>query len=281
MQEKETTTSDVREWWDKNPFTYLSGQPPQNIDWAFFRNIDRKVFKWMPWAHKNYPLLSSVIDYDALRGKKVLDIAVGTGWTTEQFCRAGADVTAIDLTPAAVELTKKRLALYGLQANVLVADGQNLPFENECFDYVLAWGCLMHMPDTQKGMNEIHRVLKPGGKAAAMMYYKHSLHWWWYIWLSKGILRGKLLSMTEQELANRYTDGVYEGGNELARFYTVADMKKMWGAFSNVLVSIYDDYTCVNHWPHRYFPFGDLLPERVKGWLVRHVGQTLWIEVKK
>src|SRR5436190_1243777 len=155
------TTEKVRDWWNANPFTYLMDNQNITPDWAFFRNIDRKIIKWMPWAQKGYPLLSSVIDYRALKNKKVLDIAVGTGWTTEQFVRAGADVMAVDLTPKAVELTKTRLALNNLTADVRVQDAQKLSFEDKTFDYVLAFGCLMHMPNTEAAIAEIHRVLKP------------------------------------------------------------------------------------------------------------------------
>jgi hypothetical protein len=113
------------------------------------------------------------------------------------------------------------------------------------------------------------------------MYYKHSLHWWYYIYLSKGILRGKLLKMNTQELSSRYTDGVYEGGNQLTKFYSKKEIQKMFGKFSKINIRIEDDFTCINHFPHRYLPLGTFLPERLKAWLVKRVGQTLWIDVVK
>ncbi len=275
-------TKKVEDWWNANPFTYLMDNKDIQADWAFFRNIDRKIIKWMPWAQKGYPLLSSVVNYSSLKGKKVLDIAVGTGWSTEQFVRTGAEVTAIDLTSQAVELTKKRLELYGLHAKaVQVSDAQNLPFKDESFDYVLAFGCLMHMPNTEKAINEIYRVLKTGGKSSAMMYYKHSLHFWYYIFFGKGILKGKLFKYSPQELSNRYTDGAYEEGNQLTKFYSKKEIKKMFGKFSKINVRIFDDTTCIDHFPHRYLPLGSFLPTRLKKWLTTKVGQTLWIDVQK
>lgn len=275
-------TKKVKDWWNANPFTYLMDNKQIEPDWAFFRNIDRKIIKWMPWAQKGYPLLSSVVDYSKLKGKSVLDIAVGTGWSTEQLVRAGAEVTAIDLTPQAVELTKKRMALYGLKPKeVLVVDAQKLPFKDKTFDFVLAFGCLMHMPNTQNAIDEIHRVLKPGGKSSAMMYYKHSLHWWYYIFFGKGILHGKLLKYSPQELSNRYTDGAYEEGNQLTKFYSKKEIRKMFSKFSKCEVRIFDDTTCVDHFPHRFLPLGSFLPTRFKKWLTTKVGQTLWIDVQK
>ena len=275
-------TSKVKDWWNANPFTYLMDNQNITPDWAFFRNIDRKIIKWMPWAQKGYPLLSNVINYSNLKDRKVLDIAIGTGWTTEQLVRAGARVTAIDLTPRAVELTKKRLELNHISADeIRVADAQQLPFSEKTFDYVLAFGCLMHMPDTQKTIDEIYRVLKPGGRAAAMMYYKHSLHWWYYIFFGKGIMRGKLLHMTVQQLSSRYTDGAYEEGNQLTKFYSKNELRHMFGKFKNISIKIFDTTTPIDHFPHRFLPLGTLIPRPIKIWLTTIVGQTVWLDVEK
>jgi len=277
----ESLKQEVRNWWHEHPFAYRIKNEEVG-SWSFFRNIDRKVMKWMsPWAHTKYPLLSNLVPYGDLRGKKILDIACGTGWTTEQFVRAGADVTAIDLTPKAVEITKKRLALYGLEANVLEADAERLPFEDNCFDYVLAWGCLMHTPDTSKAIEEIHRILKPGGMGGAMMYNKSSIHWWWGIWFGKGILRGKRFKMSLQELTNRYTDGVDVGGNMLTKFWTPSQFMELWSIFLKRKVTIYDRPELIDGLPARFLPLGRFLPYVLKKWLAYRFGLTAWIEFQK
>ncbi|MFA4954188.1 MAG: class I SAM-dependent methyltransferase [Patescibacteria group bacterium] len=273
--------SKVRTWWNDHPFAYLLSVDEEG-SWEFFRNVDRKVMKWMsPWAHTRYPLLSNLVDYKALKGKRVLDIACGTGWTTEQFARAGAIVTAIDLTPNAVELTKKRLALYGLQATVLEADAEHLPFPDESFDYVMAWGCLMHTPDTEGAIREIRRVLVPGGKGGAMMYNKNSIHWRWALWFGKGILQGKLLKLKPQQLANRYTDGADVGGNMLTKFFTPEEFDKMFSIFKSRSVKIYDRPEVCDSLPTRRLPLGKFLPRFIKTWIAYRFGQTAWIEYEK
>jgi ubiquinone/menaquinone biosynthesis C-methylase UbiE len=277
----------VKNWWNQNPFFYDKHKgAAKNIeeiaDWAFFKNVDMKIIKWMsPWAHTKFPLLSNLINYGDLKGKKVLDIGVGTGWSTEQLARAGAEVTAIDITPKAVELTKKRLELNNASAQVLEGDQENLPFPDESFDYVLAWGCQMHTPNTQKAIDEIRRVLKPGGKAGAMLYNKNSLHWKYFIWFGKGILRMKLLKYTEQELSNRFTDGEKVGGNMLTKFYTPKEILEMYKNFSEKKVSVFDSDRMMNFFPHIKVPLGKLLPLSIKKKCARLWGQTLWVEVKK
>ena len=272
----------VKDWWNQNPFVYSFDKKEVVPDEAFFREIDRKFIKWTPWTQIDNRPLSGVIDFAGLKGKRVLDIAIGTGWSSEQLARAGAEVSGIDLTPKAIEIAQERFRVRAVPAaDLRVADAQHLPFPDATFDYVLAWGCLMHMPDTEKAISEIYRVLKPGGRVAAMMYNKHSLHWWYFIFLSKGILRGKLLSMSKQELSNRYTDGVYQGGNQLTKFYSSNEVKKLFGAFKTCAVRIHDVTTPIDHFPHRWLPIGSWLPRSWREYLVTKVGQSLWIEAQK
>ena len=77
--------------------------------------------------------------------------------------------TGVDLTQRGVDLTRERLALEGLEAEVRVADAEALPFEDASFDIVYSWGVLHHSPNTQQAVNEVHRVLKPGGVARVMI----------------------------------------------------------------------------------------------------------------
>ncbi len=270
----------VRSWWHSNPFNYFVGD--EEGSWAFYRNIDRKFLKWIPFMQKGgYPFLTQYVDMKGLQGKKLLDIACGTGVLTEQFVRMGADVTAIDLTPKAVELTKKRLDLYKIQANVIEADAQKLPFEDNTFDFVCAWGCLMHMPKTEQAISEIYRVLKPGGKMIAMMYHSNSVHLRYCIQLGRGILRLKYLQYDNQSLINRYTDGANVGGNMLAKFYSRSEFKNLFSFFQNVNVFIHDNHGMVDQLPHPWLPLAKIFPKSLKEFVCRLVGMTAIITAEK
>lgn len=270
----------MRDWWHNNPFNYFVDA--EEGSWEFYRNIDRKFLKWIPFMQSGgYPFLTRYIDMKGLKGKKLLDIACGTGVLTEQFVRMGADVTAIDLTPKAVELTKKRLDLYHLKAEVLEADAQKLPFADNTFDYVCAWGCLMHMPETEQAISEIYRVLKPGGKSLAMMYHVNSVHLRYCIQLGRGILRGKYLKYDNQSLINRYTDGASVGGNMLAKFYSRKEFKNLFSQFKDVEVFIHDNHGMPAQLPHPWLPLGKLLPKAVKEWICRLWGMTAIITMTK
>jgi len=276
----DTLNAKVRNWWHENPFNYFVDADEGS--WEYFRNVDRKFLKWIPFMqHGGYPFLTRYVDMKGLKGKKVLDIACGTGILTEQFVRMGANVSAIDLTPKAVELTKKRLALYGLTAEVLEADAQHLPFVDNTFDFVCAWGCLMHMPETEQAIAEIHRVLKPGGKCMVMMYHSNSVHLRYCIQLGRGIIRGKYLKYDNQSLINRYTDGAKVGGNMLARFYSKSQFRRLFSAFRDVKIAIHDNHTMPQQLPHPILPLGKLLPKSWKEAICRIWGMLAVITMTK
>jgi len=272
----------VLEWWNNHPFTYNLDDKLARLTKKFFLDIDRKFRKWCPWGQADNQAMSQKIPYASLRGKQVLDIAIGTGWSTHQLAKAGAKVTAIDIAPEAVKLTKLRFKLFHLpKAKIMVGDGQDLQFPDNSFDYALAWGCLMHMPQTQKAIREIYRVLKPGGKAQAMMYNRNSLFWWYYIFFSQGILRGKLLKMNLQALTNRYTDGEKVGGNPLARVYSTREIRHLFHRFKSCHIETHDTYTPIDLFPHRLLPLGKHLPKPVKSYLLNKMGWLFWITLTK
>lgn len=94
----------------------------------------------------------------------MLEIGVGLGADHQRFAEAGADLYGIDLTERAVEHTRRRLALFELESRLAIGDAEDLAFPDEAFDQVYSWGVLHHSPDTPKAIDEVWRVLKPGGQ---------------------------------------------------------------------------------------------------------------------
>jgi SAM-dependent methyltransferase len=154
------------------------------------------------------PPYSGLIPFGELADKAVLEIGCGTGVHAKLLVEAGADVTAIDLTPTAVELTRRRLELSGLQADVREADAEQLPFADASFDFVWSWGVIHHSHDTNRVIAEVARVLRPGGRFAFMVYHRSSITFWVNYVLIRGVLQGGLRRESPDELANRWSDGV-------------------------------------------------------------------------
>jgi ubiquinone/menaquinone biosynthesis C-methylase UbiE len=107
-----------------------------------------------------------------------------------EFCKAGAELTGIDLTQRAINITRERLTSYKLESTLICGDAENLPFQGNSFDLVYSWGVIHHTTDTRKAAQEILRVLKPGGEFRVMVYHKWSLVGL-MLWLRYALLRLK------------------------------------------------------------------------------------------
>ncbi len=267
MQEQKAETQAVRNWWNQNPFTYNGSTgvgkiaEAADMDLAFFDRMDARYKKRSGGSTETAggPVFSKFIDYRELRGKKVLDIATGTGFSTVAFAKAGAEVTGIDITEYAVDATKKNFALRGLSGDIRRMDAQNLEFPDATFDFVCAHGCLMHMPDTAKAVREIYRVLKPGGKVYAWMYHKG---WYYYfnILFVRGILCGKLFTtgFNTLKMTSMYTDGASQGGNPHTKLYSKAEFEALFAQGSFKDIKVYVNYNSAEWygWPMAKFSLG-------------------------
>jgi SAM-dependent methyltransferase len=99
----------------------------------------------------------------ACRPRRVLEVGAGPGELSARMTGAlGAEVVALDVSERMVELARGR----GVDARV--GDVQSLPFEDESFDTVVAAWMLYHVPDLDRGLAEIARVLAPGGWLVAV-----------------------------------------------------------------------------------------------------------------
>lgn len=120
------------------------------------------------------PLLVPFAD---TRGKRVLEIGTGNGADGALFALNGANYTGVDLTKTALEATEKHFRVLGLSGTFLQQNAEHLSFEDHSFDFVYSHGVLHHTPHPQQAIDEVWRVLKPGGRAIVMLYHKRSFNY--------------------------------------------------------------------------------------------------------
>ena len=126
------------------------------------------------WALGDYPLVAheviptlgeQLVNWSEIEpGQRVLDVATGDGNAAIPAARAGADVTASDLTPELLEAGRARSE--GLPIAWEVADAEALPYADATFDAVMSSVGVMFAPHHQLAANEMIRVAKPGGTIA-------------------------------------------------------------------------------------------------------------------
>lgn len=176
------------------------------------------------------PFIIPFAGFAATRDKDVLEIGVGLGADHQRFAEAGARLVGIDLTPRAVENTRLRFATLGLTSDLRVGDAENLDFDANRFDVVYSWGVIHHSPDTRKAVDEIHRVLKPGGVAKVMIYNKYSLVGV-MLWLRYAMAAGRPLT----SLATIYATHLESPGTKA---YTEPEARDLFARFARVTVKV-------------------------------------------
>jgi len=177
------------------------------------------------------PYIRDFAGFASGAGRDVLEIGVGMGADHVEWAKARPrSLTGIDLTDRAITFTSRHLALHGLASRIETADAENLPFADASFDIVYSWGVLHHTPDTKKAIGEVHRVLRPGGRAKVMIYHRRALTGY-MLWTRYGLLAGRPL---------RGLDDVYAHHLESpgTKAYSVAEAREMFRPFARVEVAV-------------------------------------------
>jgi SAM-dependent methyltransferase len=101
--------------------------------------------------------------------RRVLDVACGTGYGTAMLAAAGRSAVGVDLDPPTVAYARRR---YG-SAEYLVGDAAALPFEDAAFDLVVSFETIEHVPEPERVLAELRRVLAPDGWLVVSTPNKH------------------------------------------------------------------------------------------------------------
>ncbi len=230
IQSKEWQKANAN-WWENNPMRYDWKENINRVEFSkeFFEEIDNRFFKVSRefLGQESVPF-NSLIDFKNLKDKDVLEIGVGNCSHAQLLAQYAKSFTGIDITDYAIKSGIERFKKFNLRGSILKMDAEKLEFQDNSFDFVWSWGVIHHSSNTENVIKEIYRVLRPGGRATIMVYYRG---WWGYyvmetIW---GIISGNLLKTKSlHKSVQLHTDGA------IARYYSFSE----WRALVNALFTV-------------------------------------------
>lgn len=281
--------SEVQRWWAENPMTYgeAHGQTVYT-DAAhelgtpeFFERLDREFYSWNAPLHDARPF-GRLFPYDDYAAKgRIVEVGCGLGTMAMNWARVGARVTAVDLNPTSVEMTRRRFALHDLAGDIRLSDARTLPFADAEFDYAYSWGVLHHSPDLARSIAELMRVLRPGGGFGIMLYNRRSILYRYQIEYLQGFVHYENQFLGALELASRYGDGDAAEGNPHTWPITSDEAHELMRPYSrNVAVRCLG--TELDQIFRQMMPFvGRWVPRLMRKSWARRFGWSLWITGKK
>jgi ubiquinone/menaquinone biosynthesis C-methylase UbiE len=155
---------DVKKYWNSRPCNIRHSNKEIGTREYFDEVETRKYFV--------EPHIPEFADFPRWRGKKVLEIGCGIGTDTVNFSKNGALLTSVDLSEESLEVTRKRLQIYGLEADLRYADAENLSefIEPQEFDLVYSFGVLHHTPNPETAFEQVKKFMGPHSEFRMMVY---------------------------------------------------------------------------------------------------------------
>lgn len=204
---KDPLLEKIRIYWNEHIHDLELAKHPVGTK-GFFEDLDEYRFDKLRYLPK-------VVDFNGYKDKEILEVGCGVGIDLVRFAAGGARVTGIDLAEQSVNLAQKNFAHHGLQGDLRLGNGEELTFADDSFDVVYAHGVIQYTANAQKLVDELYRVVKPGGEVIMMVYNRHS----WLNFLSETLGVG----LEHQDAP-------------VLKKYTIKEFKQLLGKFSEVKI---------------------------------------------
>lgn len=182
--------------------------------------------------YRDHPWMPGYYGYDQFAGKEVLEIGIGQGTDLASFGLGGAICHGVDITDNHLKLTARNFSLRGLSVDLHKADATALPFEDNAIHCVYSMGVMHHIPEIERVLSEMHRVLAPGGTLMLAVYHKWSAFHIFQKIMANGIRNGWLFSKGYDGLLATIEAGA-DGVNikPYVKLYSKLSLGKLLGGF--------------------------------------------------
>jgi 2-polyprenyl-3-methyl-5-hydroxy-6-metoxy-1,4-benzoquinol methylase len=159
----------VREYWDSRPCNLRHSPAPVGTR-EYFDQVERR--KYLVEPH-----IPAFADFPRWAGRRVLEIGCGLGTDTINFARAGAHVTAIDLSERSLDLARQRAEIFGVADRVrfVAANAERLSgfLEPQPYDLVYSFGVIHHSPHPEQILREVRTHFVQADSTVKVMVYHY------------------------------------------------------------------------------------------------------------
>ena len=262
-----STVQEVQAYWDRRPCN-IRHSPKTVGTREYFEEVEaRKYFV--------EPHIPGFAQFEHWRDKDVLEIGCGVGTDSISFVRNGARLDIVELSSESLALTKKRFEVFGLQANFIQGNAEEiaqlLP-PGKKYDLIYSFGVIHHTPHPERVIAGIADRLKPGGELRIMMYSRYSWKILWmmlrYWWREPMGVSGLVAKYSEAQTGCPVTYIYsFQQMRELLRDFEIVSMRK-----DHIFPYRIPDYVQYRYKKVWYFRW---LPQSWFRWLERRLGWHL------
>lgn len=133
-----------------------------------------------------------IFPWDKINKKSIgVDFGCGTGRWAKLIAPKCSKLTLLDGSLKSINVAKKMLKKFN-NINYVVSDVTNVKIKTEKYDFAFSLGVLHHVPEINKALGEIYRILKPGAPFLIYLYYSFDNSPFWYksLWKASDLIRG-------------------------------------------------------------------------------------------
>jgi 2-polyprenyl-3-methyl-5-hydroxy-6-metoxy-1,4-benzoquinol methylase len=173
----DTSIEKVKEYWNNRPCN-IKHSPSEKGTRQYFDEVEKRKY----FVEYHIPKFA---EFKKWSGKKVLEIGCGIGTDTISFSRAGARVTAIEVSEKTLELARQRAEIFGLRDKIkfYLANAEELSkvVPIEPYDLIYSFGVIHHTPHPDNVIKELQNYTRKGTIIKIMVYYRYSWKVFWIL----------------------------------------------------------------------------------------------------
>jgi 2-polyprenyl-3-methyl-5-hydroxy-6-metoxy-1,4-benzoquinol methylase len=173
----EKSIAEVQQYWDARPCNIRHSTKPVGSKEYFDEVEVRKYFV--------EPHIPAFAEFERWRGKRVLEVGCGIGTDSINFARAGAELTAVELSGESLRIAAQRAEVMGVADRIqfVQANAEELTqtVTDGLYDLVYSFGVIHHTPHPERALAEMRAVVAPGGTLKLMVYHRRSWKVFWIV----------------------------------------------------------------------------------------------------